>query len=83
MKITIRIKKRHLNYFKENLGAPFIITFMISLLAAAGYLAIGLETVANEIAIYAYYALVIGVMLQIASYLKYRNKENEESSDSS
>jgi hypothetical protein len=65
-KFKIKIK-----YFKENWGSPFIFAFITMLMAAAGYLAVGLEAVANEIAVYAYYSLIIGVVLQFICYLKY------------
>jgi hypothetical protein len=60
-----------LSYLRENWGAPFIIAFMVMLMAAAGYLCYGLESIANDIAVYAYYSLVIGVILQLICYLKY------------
>jgi len=59
------------SYFRVNWGAPFIIVFMILLLIAAGNLAYGFEDAANSLAIYAYYALVLGVVLQLICYLKY------------
>jgi hypothetical protein len=37
---------------------------MLLLMVAAGSLAMGLDFLANEVAIYAYYALVTGVVLQ-------------------
>jgi len=79
--MKVKIKKKRLDYLKENWGAPFIIAFMILLRIAAIYLSIGNEAYANEIAIYAYYALVIGVFLQLASYIKYAKKEEEQTSD--
>jgi hypothetical protein len=63
------------NYLKENWGAPFIIAFIILLLIAATELSFGLEAQANDVAVYAYYFLVAGVVLQIASYIKYGEKE--------
>jgi len=59
-------------YLKDNWGAPFIVAFMVMLLTAAGYIAEGLETVANDVAVYAYYSLVVGVILQFICRLKYR-----------
>lgn len=79
--IKLKIKKKRLDYFKENWGAPFIITFMILLITAAIYLSIGNESYANDIAVYAYYALVIGVLLQLASYIKYERKQQKEEND--
>ena len=61
-------------YFRENWGAPFVIGFMVLLIVAAGSLAIGLGSLANEVAIYAYYALVAGVVLQLVCFLKFGEK---------
>ena len=76
-KIKITIKRKHIEYFKTNWGAPFVIAFQVLLIAAAGYLAAGAEAVANELAVYAYYSLVAGVILQLASLLGER-RENEK-----
>ena len=70
-KVRLRIKRGYVNYFRENWGAPFVIAFMILLLTAAYYLSIGDEGFANELAVYAYYNLVIGVILQLVSYIRY------------
>jgi len=80
-RLILRIKfkgKYHeidLTYLLENWGAPFIVSFMILLITAAVYLAIGNELLANLLAEYAYYALVIGVILQIVVYIKYERKQ--------
>jgi hypothetical protein len=58
-------------YLKENWGAPFVIGFMLLLITSAVQLSIGQTDAANSVAVYAFYALVIGVALQIASYVKY------------
>jgi hypothetical protein len=73
LKIVIRDKvfKVNVTYLAENWGAPFIIAFMVLLLGAALYLCYGLEDAANTLAIYAYYMLVVGVVLQFICYLKY------------
>ena len=57
-------------YLKENWGAPFIVAFMAILVACACLLASGNEGLANELAVYAYYSLVIGVVLQLASFIR-------------
>jgi hypothetical protein len=64
-------------YVKENWGSPFILGFMLLLIAAAVSLSTGLSSLADTVAVYAYYALVAGVFLQLASFLKYRGKSNE------
>jgi hypothetical protein len=55
-----------------------MICFMILLMAAALFLADGVELVANEIAVYAYYFLVAGVVLQIDLLLEVWIKGREE-----
>jgi len=72
------LMKRLRSYFRENWGAPAIICFMALLLAAALFLAGGMEELANAIAVYAYYFLVAGVVLQIICYIKFGSrKEND------
>jgi len=66
------------SYVSENWGAPFIVVFMVLLIACAGLLASGLSSLANDVAVYAYYFLVAGVILQLASYLKYEKKHAEK-----
>lgn len=61
-------------YLRENWGVPFIIGFMQLLAVAAASLAVGLGSLANEAATYAYYALVAGVALQLVSSIKHRKK---------
>ena len=63
-------------YIRENWGAPFVIGFMLFLIVAAVSLSIGLDDIANELAICAYYALAVGVVLQLVSFLKYRKKDS-------
>ena len=75
-KLNIGISLRIKDYLKENWGAPFIIVFMILLTTAAVYLALGDEANANNIAVYAYYSLVIGVFLQLICFIKYGREED-------
>jgi hypothetical protein len=69
--VTFKLSGRLRGYLRENWGAPFIIAFMAMSMTAAGYLCYGLESIANDIAVYAYYSLVVGVVLQFICYLKY------------
>ncbi|MEM2351488.1 MAG: hypothetical protein QXT26_03685 [Thermoproteota archaeon] len=68
-KVKFRLRISVLRYFRDNLGAPFIIVFMILLIACAVLLAVKSERLAEELAVYAYYLLVIGVVLQLASFI--------------
>jgi hypothetical protein len=64
-------------YVKENWGSPFIIGFMLLLIVAAAALSAGLSSLADNIAVYSYYALIVGVVLQLVSFLRSRKKDSE------
>jgi len=78
MEVTINITKI-VKYLRQNLGVLFIIVFQILLLSCAFLLIRGYSDLANGVAIYAYYFLVIGVVLQLVSFLHQRNGEEEPS----
>jgi heme/copper-type cytochrome/quinol oxidase subunit 4 len=71
------VPSRVKGYVKENWGAPFVLGFMALLMVAAVSLLMGLVVLANEVAVYAYYALVVGFVLQLVCFLKY-GKRNDE-----
>jgi len=60
-----------LDYFRRNWGAVFIVGFQLLLVVCAVLLVQGHEYAANELAVYAFYSLVLGVFLQFASFLRY------------
>jgi len=62
---------------RENPGASFIIGFQILLLVCAGLLIVGNSVWADELAVVAYFSLVIGVVLQLISFLKHGKQEEE------
>ncbi|MDQ1280792.1 MAG: hypothetical protein QG670_2055 [Thermoproteota archaeon] len=64
-------------YIRENRGAPFVVTSLILLLVCAGLLVADNSVLANVVAIYAFYILVFGVVLQAASFLKYNRNDAE------
>ena len=72
--LLFRVKE----YVKENLGAPFIVGFMLLLIVAAVSLSAGWSSLADTVAIYAFYALVVGVVLQLVCFLKYPRKDDNE-----
>jgi hypothetical protein len=67
-------------YVRENWGAPFIVAFMVFLVVAAVSVATGLDALADDVAVYAYYALIGGVVLQLVCFLKFRGKGGDEDS---
>ena len=71
-----RFLPRAKKYLKANLGASFIIGFQILLIICASLLFQGNSALANEVAVYAYYLLVVGVVLHFVSFLRY-GKEGE------
>ena len=77
MIIRINVAKL-IQYFKENWGSPFVLGFMILLMTAAAYLAMGQEAVANDLAVYAYYSLVAGVALQLAAFIRENRGERRQ-----
>ena len=62
-------------YVTENWGIPFIVGFMILLFSSAVLLAGGLVSTAENTATFAYFALVIGVVLQLLSLSKIRRRK--------
>jgi heme/copper-type cytochrome/quinol oxidase subunit 4 len=68
-------RSRVKGYVRENWGAPFILAFIALLIVAAVSLAIGSSSLADDVAVYAYFSLVVGVVLQLVCFLKYGEKE--------
>jgi hypothetical protein len=68
------IRRKIKKAFAENWGFPFIAGFLALLLAAAVLLSMGLVSVAELIATCAYFALVIGVVLQLVGFGKNKLK---------
>jgi hypothetical protein len=73
---TIMLKLK--TYVKENWGSPFIVGFMAFLVTAAVSLSFGLPSIANSVTIYAYYALVAGIFLQLVCFMKNGKKRVNE-----
>jgi heme/copper-type cytochrome/quinol oxidase subunit 4 len=65
-------------YVRGNWGAPFVVGFMLLLMIAAASLSIGLAALADEVAVCAFFALVVGVILQLVYYLKYNRGNGEK-----
>lgn len=59
--VQVRIRK----YIGKNLGAPFIATFMFSLIVNAFFLSVGHRDYATVTSIAGYTSLVIGIILQL------------------
>lgn len=77
VKVPPKIKK----YLKDNPGAPFVIGFQLLLVVCAGLLIQGNSVMANEVAVYAYFSLVIGVVLQLIAYLRHEHVREKKSDD--
>ncbi len=68
-KTTVRIK----DHVIRNWGSPFLVGFMVLLIGSAVSLSVDLSS-ADTFSVYAFYALVAGVALQLACFLKYEQK---------
>ncbi len=69
------------NYFKTNLGTPFVLVFMVLLLSAAALLTTGRPNEANNVANYAFYSLVLGIAIQVGVVIR-ESRKHPHSSDS-
>jgi len=76
MKVAIKFSRVE-TYFRENPGALFILFFQVLLLTCAFLVMGGASALAEEIAVYAYFTLVIGVVLQFFSYLFYSKERSK------
>jgi hypothetical protein len=68
------LQAKIIRFFRENCGSPFIVAFVLLLLFAAISLSVGSSTMVNDVAVYAYYALIVGFILQLVCFLKDRKK---------
>jgi hypothetical protein len=65
-------------YVRKNWGAPFITVFMSLLVIVAFLVLLGLPLVADAVAVYAYYALVLGVIGQLVCHLTLNKRIGEK-----
>jgi hypothetical protein len=69
-------------FVRENWGAPFIVGFMLLLMIVAVISSMSSATMTDAVAVYAYYALVVGIILQLVCFLKNSKgngaKDNEQ-----
>lgn len=70
--------RRTKQYLLENWGAPFILVFIVLLTVSAIYLNFGDSSIADRVALYAFYAFGLGIVLQIASYVRYGRSERKK-----
>jgi amino acid transporter len=68
-----------LRYLEENWGAPFIALFILLLIVTAVFFLMDLVLIADSVAIFAYYVLIVGVVLQLICFIKYHKRRNETS----
>jgi hypothetical protein len=73
----MRLERRELVDRLERLGNAFVVAFIILLVSAAASLAAGGEAFANQLAEYAYYFLVVAVVLHLAA-LALEEKDEKE-----
>lgn len=64
-------------YLTKNPGAVFIAGFQTLLLLCAAFLIQGNSGLANDVALYAYCLLIVGVILQTISFIKDKGTKGE------
>lgn len=57
-------------FFRQNPGLGFVVAFQVLLVAAAVSLVSRATQLANDMAVYAFYALVIGIAIQVAKVIR-------------
>jgi uncharacterized membrane protein len=78
--ITSLVKKiwvLMIEYSRESWGTPFIVVFIVLLATAAITLSAGLSAISEGIVVFAYFALVLGVLGQFFCYLRYNKVSGE------
>ncbi len=70
MKAGLRTKLKSLKrYFRENPGSFLILAFQVLLITAVVLLMIGNSSAANQMAVYAFFALFVGVTIEVADFI--------------
>jgi len=75
----LSFRDKFVEYVRRNPGALYIVAFQGMLLVCAGLLISGAEDLANEVGIYAFYTLVIGVLLQLIAYMGEGRRQRKKS----
>jgi hypothetical protein len=57
-------------FFRANPGAVFILGFQVLLLACAAMLVFGFSFLAEDVAVVAYFLLVVGVVFQLVCFVR-------------
>lgn len=68
--LQVSFLARFMRFLKENPGAGFILAFQTLLATCAVMLVLGLTSLAEDLAVVAYFALVAGVVLQLIWFVR-------------
>jgi Flp pilus assembly protein TadB len=68
----IRVK----HFLRENPGAVFVLGFQVLLVACAVLLVFGMASLAESVAVGAYFSLVAGVVLQLVWFVRRDRRED-------
>lgn len=75
---SIKIPPRIKRYIRENPGAFFVVCFQALLLMCAFLLIRGNSVFAERIAVWAYFSLVVGFLLQLVNFARRGREEGDE-----
>jgi len=73
-------KKKIVNpaFFKKNLGVPLLLAFQALLLGSGGLYVIGRGELGIQLSVYAFYALLGGITMQMFSYVRYDKRIEDD-----
>ena len=69
------------SYFKASPGTPFVLAFIVLLVSAAALLVAGKSGEASDTGVYAFYAIVLGIIIQLGVIVREGRKHSRSSDD--
>jgi hypothetical protein len=68
-------------YLKENPGTPFVLAFMVLLVSAGALLLVDQSVEAYVAGVYAFYSIVLGVVIQVGVIVRDGRKHSQSNDD--
>lgn len=75
--LQVKIDRTLTFVLRKNCGLPFFVICVVLLFVTIVSLSVGGSSLASSVAIYAYYFLIVGAILQLTRFLKYRKRDAE------
>lgn len=75
--LQVKIDRTLTFVLRKNCGLPFFVICVVLLFVTIVSLSVGGSSLASSVAIYAYYFLIVGAILELTRFLKYRKRDAE------